>query len=171
MLTVIYVVWSISEPGSWAVSCSLICPLYVGNLRILRTWNKCSERALERKIDSILSKLRGTKKLDLFETARVIPGVPIEESTRILAGFIAKGKFDHVGLSEVRADSVRRAHSVMFILRCLTGLPLIMCVGTPHRGCGDRSESLELHRGYAGRWGLFLCWKYWHLIVVSPGDL
>ncbi|KAI0055712.1 aldo/keto reductase [Artomyces pyxidatus] len=69
------------------------------------------EAALERKIDFVLSKLRGKKKLDLFEPARPIHGIPIEESTRIMAKFIAKGKFDHIGMSEVRADTVRRAHS------------------------------------------------------------
>ncbi|KAI0260769.1 aldo/keto reductase [Gloeopeniophorella convolvens] len=68
------------------------------------------EAALERKVNYILSKLRGTKKLDLFEPARVIHGVPVEQSTRIMAKFIARGKFDHIGLSEVRADTVRQAH-------------------------------------------------------------
>jgi aryl-alcohol dehydrogenase-like predicted oxidoreductase len=72
----------------------------------------CREAALERKIDFILAKLRGTKKLDLFEPARLIQGVPLDQSTRIIAKFIAQGKFDHIGLSEVRADHVRQAHSV-----------------------------------------------------------
>ncbi|KAH9991960.1 aldo/keto reductase [Russula compacta] len=69
------------------------------------------EAALERKINFILAKLRGTKKLDLFEPARVIQGVSLEQSTRIIAKFIAQGKFDHIGLSEVRADHIRQAHS------------------------------------------------------------
>ncbi|KAH9975253.1 aldo/keto reductase [Lactifluus volemus] len=69
-----------------------------------------AEAALERKVNFILSKLRGTKKLDLFEPARVIYGVPLEQSTRIMAKFIARGKFDHIGLSEVRAEQIRQAH-------------------------------------------------------------
>ncbi|KAI0300082.1 aldo/keto reductase [Multifurca ochricompacta] len=68
------------------------------------------EAALERKVNFILAKLRGTKKLDLFEPARVIHGIPLEQSTRIMAKFIARGKFDHIGLSEVRAEHVRQAH-------------------------------------------------------------
>jgi pyridoxine 4-dehydrogenase len=72
----------------------------------------CREAALERKVDFILAKLRGTKKLDLFETARVIQSIPLEQSTRIMAKLIAKGKIDHIGLSEVRADQVRQAHRV-----------------------------------------------------------
>jgi pyridoxine 4-dehydrogenase len=74
----------------------------------------CREAALERKVDFILAKLRGTKKLDLFEPARIIHGMPLDQSTRIMAKFIAQGKFDHIGLSEVRADHVRQAHSVRF---------------------------------------------------------
>jgi len=70
------------------------------------------EAVLERKVDFILAKLRGTKKLDLFEPARVIQGIPLEQSTRIMAKFIAQGKFDHIGLSEVRADQLRQAHRV-----------------------------------------------------------
>jgi len=70
------------------------------------------EAALERKVNFVLSKLHGTKKLDLFEPARVIHGVPLEQSTRVIAKFIAKGKFDHIGLSEVRAEHVRQAHMV-----------------------------------------------------------
>ena len=72
----------------------------------------CREAALERKVNFILAKLRGTKNLDLFEPARVIQGIPLEQSTRIMAKFIAQGKFDHIGLSEVRADQVRQAHRV-----------------------------------------------------------
>ncbi|KAH9994619.1 aldo/keto reductase [Russula vinacea] len=68
------------------------------------------EAALERKVNYILAKLRGTKKLDLFEPARVIHGVPLEQSTRIMARFIAQGKFSHIGLSEARADQIRQAH-------------------------------------------------------------
>ncbi|KAI0051545.1 aldo/keto reductase [Auriscalpium vulgare] len=70
-----------------------------------------TEHALESKVDFILSKLRGTKKLDLFEPARNIRGVPVEESTRAMAKLVAKGKFDHIGLSEVNAETVRRAHT------------------------------------------------------------
>jgi aryl-alcohol dehydrogenase-like predicted oxidoreductase len=73
----------------------------------------CREATLERKVNFILAKLRGTKKLDLFEPARVIHGVPLEQSTRIMARFIAQGKFDHIGLSEARSDQIRQAHRVI----------------------------------------------------------
>ncbi|TFY73804.1 hypothetical protein EWM64_g10208, partial [Hericium alpestre] len=57
-------------------------------------------------------KLRGTKKLDLFECARLVHGVPVEQTVRTLAEFVAQGKFDHIGLSESPAHIVRRANAV-----------------------------------------------------------
>jgi aryl-alcohol dehydrogenase-like predicted oxidoreductase len=81
------------------------------------------EAALERKVNYILAKLRGTKKLDLFEPARVIHGVPLEQSTRIMARFIAQGKFSHIGLSEARADQIRQAHRVIsHPLHCVSAI-------------------------------------------------
>ncbi|OBZ68729.1 Pyridoxal reductase [Grifola frondosa] len=71
-----------------------------------------SPQNLRRSVDLIVSKLRGTKRLDLFQCARVDPHVPIEEEIKTLVGFIHEGKFDHIGMSECRADTLRRAHAV-----------------------------------------------------------
>lgn len=71
------------------------------------------EENLRRRVDAIDAKLRGTKKMDLFEPARVIEGLPIETTTQILGKLVKEGKFAHIGMSEV-LDSrlVRRAHAV-----------------------------------------------------------
>ena len=71
---------------------------------------------LKRSVDNILAKLRGTKKLDLFECARVDPKYPIEETIKLLAEFVAEGKFDYIGMSECRAETLRRASSVCILL-------------------------------------------------------
>ncbi|KAH9842658.1 aldo/keto reductase [Rhodofomes roseus] len=71
-----------------------------------------SPENLRRSVDSINAALRGTKKLDLFESARVDHNVPVEESIKALAGLIKEGKFDHIGLSECSAATLRRAHAV-----------------------------------------------------------
>ncbi|KAI0313922.1 aldo/keto reductase [Amylostereum chailletii] len=67
---------------------------------------------LRRSVDFVLEKLRGKKKLDLFETARVDRSVPHEEQMKVLAGLVAEGKFDFIGLSEVGAKTVREANAV-----------------------------------------------------------
>ncbi|KAL5513134.1 hypothetical protein ACEPAH_3532 [Sanghuangporus vaninii] len=67
---------------------------------------------LKRSVDNILAKLRGTKKLDVFQCARVDRKYPIEETIKVLSSFVNEGKFDYIGLSEARAPTVRRANAV-----------------------------------------------------------
>ncbi|KZT71694.1 Aldo/keto reductase [Daedalea quercina L-15889] len=67
---------------------------------------------LRRSVDNINTALRGTKKLDLFECARVDPNVSVEDSIKTLVGLIKEGKFDHIGMSECSAASLRRGNSV-----------------------------------------------------------
>ncbi|KAI0724067.1 aldo/keto reductase [Fomitopsis betulina] len=71
-----------------------------------------SEENLRRSVDNINAALRGTKKLDLFESARVDPNVPIEDAIKTLVVLINEGKFNHIGLSECSAATLRRAHAV-----------------------------------------------------------
>jgi pyridoxine 4-dehydrogenase len=73
-----------------------------------------SPQNLRNSVDLINEKLRGTKRLDLYESARVDPNVPVEDATRTLVGLLKEGKFDHIGLSECRAETLRRAHAVRF---------------------------------------------------------
>ena len=54
----------------------------------------------------------GKKKIDLFELARIMPDIPIEEQVKSLAGLVAEGKFDHIGMSECSAKSIRAAVKV-----------------------------------------------------------
>jgi pyridoxine 4-dehydrogenase len=42
----------------------------------------------------------------------VDPNVPIEDAMRTLVGFVREGKFDHIGLSECAAETLRRANTV-----------------------------------------------------------
>ncbi len=54
----------------------------------------------------------GTDRIDLYYQHRQDPGVPVEEVALAMADLIAEGKVLHWGLSEVDADTVRRAHAV-----------------------------------------------------------
>lgn len=54
----------------------------------------------------------GTKSIDIFECARGDPNVPIETSIKALAELIKEGKIGGVGLSEVSANTIRKAHAV-----------------------------------------------------------
>ena len=63
-------------------------------------------------MSAINAVLRGRKRLDIFQCARVDPNHPIEETISVLKGLAAEGLFDYVGLSECSAATLRRAHGV-----------------------------------------------------------
>jgi len=71
-----------------------------------------SEANLRRSVDTINQHLGGAKRMDLFECARVDPKIPIEEVITTLAKLVKEGKFDHIGMSECSAATLRRAHKV-----------------------------------------------------------
>jgi pyridoxine 4-dehydrogenase len=56
--------------------------------------------------------LGGTKSIDIFEPARIDKRVPVEDMMRTLAALVAEGKIGGIGLSEVSAATIRRAHAV-----------------------------------------------------------
>ncbi|KAI0375028.1 aldo/keto reductase [Pilatotrama ljubarskyi] len=71
-----------------------------------------SPENLRRSIDKVNSVLRGTKKVDLFESARVAKNVPVEDAIKTLVQLKNEGKFDHIGMSECSAATLRRANAV-----------------------------------------------------------
>lgn len=54
----------------------------------------------------------GTDVIDLYYMHRVDLGVPVEETVGAMAELVAEGKVRHLGLSEVTAEELRRAHAV-----------------------------------------------------------
>lgn len=50
--------------------------------------------------------------IDLYYLHRADPAVPIEDSVGAMAELVAEGKVRHIGLSEVAAPTMRRAHAV-----------------------------------------------------------
>jgi aryl-alcohol dehydrogenase-like predicted oxidoreductase len=54
----------------------------------------------------------GTDYVDLYQPARLDPRVPIEDTVGAIAEMIQAGYVRHIGLSEVGADTIRRAHAV-----------------------------------------------------------
>lgn len=67
---------------------------------------------LRRSVDTIIKALRGTKKPDSFQPSRRDPNYEIEQYAEVLNEMVKEGKFDYIGLSEVRAGAIRRAHKV-----------------------------------------------------------
>ncbi|KAK4111921.1 Aldo/keto reductase [Canariomyces notabilis] len=71
-----------------------------------------SPEGIRASVGEALKVLNGVKNIDIFECARVDPNVPIETSVRALAELVKEGKIGGIGLSEVSANTIRRAHAV-----------------------------------------------------------
>jgi aryl-alcohol dehydrogenase-like predicted oxidoreductase len=54
----------------------------------------------------------GTDHIDIYRPARLDPDVPIEDTVGAIAELVEAGYVRHIGLSEVGADTLRRAHAV-----------------------------------------------------------
>lgn len=54
----------------------------------------------------------GTDHVDIYRPARLDPDVPIEETVGAIAELVEAGYVRHIGLSEVGAETIRRAHAV-----------------------------------------------------------
>lgn len=70
-----------------------------------------SPAAIERVLEDALGRLR-TDHIDLYYMHRLDPNVPIEESMGTLARAVEAGKIGAIGLSEMSAETIRRAHAV-----------------------------------------------------------
>jgi pyridoxine 4-dehydrogenase len=93
-------------------------------------------------VDNCIRALRGTKRIDLYESARVDHNIPvrrtraedwawqphipqIEEAMKTMSALRDEGKFDFIGLSECSAETVRRASKVCAaILSCSPRRPV-----------------------------------------------
>jgi aryl-alcohol dehydrogenase-like predicted oxidoreductase len=54
----------------------------------------------------------GVDVIDVYRPARLDPAVPIEDTVGAIADLVKAGYVRHIGLSEVGADTIRRAHRV-----------------------------------------------------------
>jgi pyridoxine 4-dehydrogenase len=71
----------------------------------------CSPRAVKNALAQTLNKL-GTDYVDLYQPARLDPNTPIEETMGALKEMVEAGFVRHIGLSEVGAETLRRAHAI-----------------------------------------------------------
>ncbi|WP_223838554.1 aldo/keto reductase [Saccharopolyspora pogona] len=61
-------------------------------------------------VEASLARL-GTDHIDLYYLHRLDPATPIEETVGAMAELVQAGKVRHLGLSEISAETLRRAHS------------------------------------------------------------
>lgn len=76
-------------------------------------WNGFDARpvAIKNFVAQSLTRL-GVDVIDIYRPARLDPSVPIEDTVGAIADLIKAGYVRYLGLSEVGADTIRRAHAV-----------------------------------------------------------
>jgi aryl-alcohol dehydrogenase-like predicted oxidoreductase len=70
-----------------------------------------SPAAVKNSLAYTLTRL-GTDYIDLYQPARLDPRVPIEDTVGAIAEMVKAGYVRHIGLSEMGADTIRRAHAI-----------------------------------------------------------
>nr|WP_225955384.1 aldo/keto reductase [Kibdelosporangium phytohabitans] len=70
-----------------------------------------SPNALKTALSYTLRRL-GTDHIDVYRPARLDPNVPVEDTVGAIAEMVQAGYVRHIGLSEVGADTIRRAAAV-----------------------------------------------------------
>ena len=71
-----------------------------------------SAAGVRRSVDECNRILGGRKKVDIWECARVDPNTPIEDTVKALAELVKEGLIGGIGLSEVKASTIRRAAKI-----------------------------------------------------------
>ena len=75
-----------------------------------RTRLNSSPAHIKKTVEGSLKRL-GTDYIDLYYQHRLDPNTPIEDTVGALADLVKQGKIRHIGLSEVGAATIRRAHA------------------------------------------------------------
>ncbi|WP_084040221.1 aldo/keto reductase [Demequina sp. NBRC 110053] len=95
-------------------------------------------RACERSLRHL-----GVDVIDLYYLHRADPAVPIEDSVGAMAELVSEGKVRHLGLSEVSATTMRRAHAVHPIAAIQSELSLF-ARDILHNGEKDTADELGI---------------------------
>lgn len=111
----------------------------------------------------------GTDHIDIYRPARVSPDVPIEEVVGTLADLVTAGYIRHVGLSEVGADTLRRAHAVHPIVDVQIEYSLI--TRTLEAALLPAARELGVGITAYGVLSRGLISGHWRPDAVAPGDM
>ncbi|KAI1454254.1 Aldo/keto reductase [Annulohypoxylon moriforme] len=102
-----------------------------------------SPEGIRASVEDAVKVLGGTKTIDIYECARVDPKVPIETTIKALAELVKEGKIGGIGLSEVGASTIRKAHAV----HPISAVEIEMSLFTPdplHNGVSDACHELGI---------------------------
>ncbi|MCK4869739.1 MAG: aldo/keto reductase [Gammaproteobacteria bacterium] len=97
---------------------------------------------LRKACDESLRRLK-TDYIDLYYLQRIDPQVPLEDSIGALSDLVRAGKIRHIGLSEVDADTIRKAHTI-FPLTAVQSEFSLYSLGVKANGALDACRELQV---------------------------
>ena len=98
---------------------------------------------MRRSIEGSLERL-GTDHVDLYYLHRIDPDTPIEETVGAMGELVKEGKVRHIGLSEAKPETIRRAHAT----HPITALQTEYSLWTRDRRGRDPADVRELGIGF-----------------------
>ncbi|VUC21576.1 unnamed protein product [Clonostachys rosea] len=72
----------------------------------------CSRDGVRKSVENCLATLGGAKSIDIYGPSRRDPNVPLEETLSALQELVGEGKIGGIGLSEIGAATLERAHAL-----------------------------------------------------------
>ncbi|KAL8652655.1 MAG: hypothetical protein Q9210_002549 [Variospora velana] len=72
----------------------------------------CTRAGVRASAEECISALGGAKKIDIFGPARIDRKIPLEETLGALRELVDEGQVGAVGLSEVGASTIKKAHAI-----------------------------------------------------------
>lgn len=100
-----------------------------------------SAEGMRKMVDECNRILDGKKKIDIFGCARVVPGVPVEVTVEALGQLVKEGKIGGIQLTEVSADTIRRAAQIHKIAAVEAEVSL-WATDVLHNGVADACKEL-----------------------------
>ncbi|CAH0034769.1 unnamed protein product [Clonostachys rhizophaga] len=71
----------------------------------------CSRDGVRKSVENCLAALGGAKSIDVYGPSRRDPSVPLEETLSALQELVGEGKIGGIGLSEIGAATLEKAHT------------------------------------------------------------
>ncbi|KAF2439290.1 Aldo/keto reductase [Karstenula rhodostoma CBS 690.94] len=67
---------------------------------------------VRKSLDAAIAQLNGRKKIDLFEPGRIDPNTPLEVTFKVYEEYVQSGKIGGIGLSEVKASTIKAVSKI-----------------------------------------------------------
>lgn len=96
----------------------------------------CSPEGIRASVEEAIRVLDGTKIIDVFECARQDLNISIETQMKAMVELIKEGKIGGIGLSEVGANTIRKARAI----HAISAVEIELSLFTPdplHNGITD----------------------------------